>query len=194
MREICIPVSTAQSIAESFDLRQVIIVAWDGKNTHVVTYGGSVTDSANAAAGGNVVKKALGWPANLDTESPKVQALQARIVELEKRQFYNEPLPSGQVPELPPVPQVTPTVHVIEGTEYERGWGQRPDGYAAFTSEAAARKFIVEYDRKWNSAKHAPDEFTKYEYIGIKNCSPGFYKVVYSCDVKHFNKLSELLE
>jgi hypothetical protein len=182
-RDICIPVSTAQSIAESFDLRQVIIVAWDGKNTHVVTYGGSDADSANAAAGGNVVKKALGWPKNIDTESPKVQALQARIVELEMR-----------LNAAPPEPQVIPSVHVIEGTEYERGWGQRPDGFVAFTSEAAARKFIVEYDRKWNSAEHAPDEFTKYEYIGVKECSIGFHKVVTAQKSKHFDRISELLE
>jgi hypothetical protein len=81
-RDICIPISTAQSIAESLDLRQVIIVAWDGSDTHVATYGGSVTDSANAARGGNRVKQALGWPDNLDTESPKVLALQAQIAGL----------------------------------------------------------------------------------------------------------------
>jgi hypothetical protein len=85
MRDICIPVSTAQSIAESFDLRQVIIVAWDGRDTHVVTYGGSEIDSANAARGGNVVKKALNWPVELYSESPKVLALQDRITELEAK-------------------------------------------------------------------------------------------------------------
>jgi hypothetical protein len=194
MREICIPVSTAQSIAESFDLRQVIIVAWDGRDTHVVTYGGSVADSANAARGGNLVKRALGWPAELDAESPKVQALQARIAELESRQFYNEPLPSGQVPELPPVPQVTPTVHVIEGTEYERGWGQRPDGYVAFTTKAAAEQFIIDYNRRFNNESHAPDEYTSYQYIGLKECSVGFYRVVAGRDAKHFNRLAELIE
>jgi hypothetical protein len=186
-RDICIPVSTAQSIAESFDLRQVIIVAWDGKNTHVVTYGGNEIDSANAARGGNMVKKALGWPESLNTESPRVLALQARIVELEMR-----------LNAAPPEPQVIPSVHVIEGTEYERGWGQRPDGFVAFTSEAAARKFIVEYDRKWNSAEHAPDEFTKYEYIGLKTCSQKFFEVTSSYNDgaggRHFSKRSEILE
>lgn len=82
-RDVCIPISAAQALAECLDLRQVIIVAWDGEVTHVVTYGGSVRDSANAAAGGNLVKRALGWPDNLDTESPKVLALKARIAELE---------------------------------------------------------------------------------------------------------------
>jgi hypothetical protein len=83
MRDICIPVSTAQALAETLDLRQVIITAWDGEQVHVVTYGGSVADSANAAAGGNRVKRALGWPANLEAETPKVRLLEARIAELE---------------------------------------------------------------------------------------------------------------
>ena len=85
MNDICIPISTAQSIAESLELRQVIIVAWDGEKVHVVTYGGSESDSANAASGGNRIKRALGWPEHTDSESPKVLALKARIAELEAR-------------------------------------------------------------------------------------------------------------
>lgn len=97
-RDICIPISAAQALAESLELRQVIIVAWDGADTHVVTYGGSVIDSANAAAGGNMVKKALGWPEHTDTESTKVLALQARIAELEA-QVASGGLPTANLPE-----------------------------------------------------------------------------------------------
>ena len=186
-RDICIPISAAQSLAESLDLRQVIIVAWDGEKTHVVTYGGSVADSANAAHGGNLVKRALGWPDNLDTETPKVLALQARIAELEAE------VASGGLPNVK-LPKMAPTVHVIEGTEHERGWGQRPDGFVAFTSKEDALQFIADYDARHNTAKHAPHEYTVYQYIGIKDCSIGFHKVAASNRLKHFNKLSELLE
>jgi len=204
-RDICIPISTAQAIAETLDLHQVIIVAWDGEKTHVVTYGGNAADSANAAAGGNRIKKALGWPESLNTESPKVIALQARIAELEA-QVGSGGLPEAKLPQAlfelqdptsarrAPAPQVTPTVHVIEGTEHERGWGCRPDGYVAFTTKEAAEAFIVDYDAKHNTAKHAPDEYTVYSYIGLKECSIGFYKAVAGRKAKHFDRFSELLE
>lgn len=203
-RDICIPISAAQSLAELLDLRQVIIVAWDGEKSHVVTYGGSVADSANAAAGGNLVKKVLGWPASLNSESPKVLALQARIAELEA-QVASGGLPVAKLPQAlselqdptsvrEPAPQVTPTVHVIEGTEHERGWGCRPDGYVAFTTKEAAETFIADYNARHNTAKHAPDEYTVYNYIGLKECSIGFYKAVAGRKAKHFDRFSDLLE
>ena len=203
-RDICIPISAAQSLAELLDLRQVIIVAWDGEKSHVVTYGGSAADSANAAHGGNLVKRALGWPENLDTESPKVLALQARIAELEA-QVGSGGLPTAKLPQAlselqdptsvrVPAPQVTPTVHVIEGTEHERGWGCRPDGYVAFVSKKAAEDWILEYNLKHNDQVHAPDEYTVYNYIGLKECSIGFHKVTASRRAKHFDRFSELLE
>lgn len=83
-------------------------------------------------------------------------------------------------------------VHLIEGTEYERGWGQRPDGYVAFTSKDAALKYITDYDKKYNNLAHAPDEYTKYEYCGIAECSPEFENQVIDRGSKYIFKLSEL--
>jgi hypothetical protein len=83
-------------------------------------------------------------------------------------------------------------VHVIEGTEYERGWGCRPDGFVAFTSKEAALKFIVDYDRANNNLAHAPDEYTKYEYCGIAECSANFENQVIARGLKHFHRTSEL--
>lgn len=77
------PVDIARVISEAHDCRQVIVVAWDGLRSHVVTYGASDSDSDQAAEGGNRIKAALGWPATLRAESPKVAALKARIAELE---------------------------------------------------------------------------------------------------------------
>jgi hypothetical protein len=83
-------------------------------------------------------------------------------------------------------------VHVIEGTEYERGWGQRPDGYVAFNSKEAALKYIVDYDKKYNNLPSAPAEFTKYSYVGIKECSAAFEAEVAQKGQKHFFRTPEL--
>lgn len=86
----------------------------------------------------------------------------------------------------------TPTVHCIEGTEYERGWGCRPDGCVAFLSEAAAREYIAEYNEKYNNLPSAPDEYTVYDYIGLKECSQAFLNAVADEGFKHFNRLGDL--
>lgn len=44
-----IPISTAKAVAEKHDLRQVLLIGWDGERTHVVTYGKTGAD-CNAAA------------------------------------------------------------------------------------------------------------------------------------------------
>jgi len=80
-----IPISAASAIGDQYpDLSQVILVAWDGKLTHVVTWGRTTENCAQAAEGGNLVKRALGWPENLCNEKPsRVKTLEARIEELE---------------------------------------------------------------------------------------------------------------
>lgn len=80
-----LPIRIARSIAQNHSCQQVIIVAWDGMLTHVVTYGTTIEASAQAAEGGNFVKRALGWPENLcQSEPSRVRKLQARIQELEQ--------------------------------------------------------------------------------------------------------------
>ncbi len=80
-----IPISTAKEVAEKHDLRQVIVAAWDGERTHIVTYGTSVEDCAQAADGGNLIKKALGWPKHLKAEPNRVSKLKAKIAALNKQ-------------------------------------------------------------------------------------------------------------
>jgi hypothetical protein len=68
-----IPIKSARDIAHAFDKDQVIIVAWDkthGK-THVTTYGKTVEECEQAAKGGNLVKRALGWPEDQCNAEPK---------------------------------------------------------------------------------------------------------------------------
>lgn len=52
-------------------------------------------------------------------------------------------------------------VYKVEWTEYERGWGQRPDGTSYHKSKEDAIKYIQEYDKKYNNEPSAPDCYTK---------------------------------
>lgn len=80
-----IPVRAAKQIAQEFDCRQVILLAWDGKLTHVVTYGKSMEDCDQAAQGGNKLKKHLGWPDSLHDFPPRVKRMQAELKSLRAR-------------------------------------------------------------------------------------------------------------
>ncbi len=57
-----IPIADAKTLAAKHALKQVIILAWDGEATHVVTYGVTLADCAQAAEGGNRMKRVMGWP------------------------------------------------------------------------------------------------------------------------------------
>jgi len=172
-----IPVSTLQALAETLQLRQVILVAWDGDTTHVVTYGGTAEDSANAAAGGNRVKTMLDWPASLQSESPKVAALEKELADLKAKMESWKP---------------EPQVFVLEGTEYERGWGQRPDGFVLFKDEEAADQYLRKIDRERRDATFVPDEYTSYEKRGWHACSKNILDQVLKKGLVHIHQLKML--
>jgi len=67
-----IPIETAKQIANDFEKDQVIIVCWDKKygKTHVTTYGKTIDECKQAALGGNLIKKTLGWPDELCHDTP----------------------------------------------------------------------------------------------------------------------------
>lgn len=44
-----IPISTAKDVAEKHDLRQVLLIGYDGERVHVVTYGRTKADCEQAA-------------------------------------------------------------------------------------------------------------------------------------------------
>lgn len=73
-----LPVKVAKSISEEYHCRQVILIAWDGVLTHIVTYGKSADDCAQAAAGGNMLKAKWGWPECNDQPS-RVKKLEAML-------------------------------------------------------------------------------------------------------------------
>ncbi|HEY1753699.1 MAG TPA: hypothetical protein VGG29_20750 [Caulobacteraceae bacterium] len=78
-----IPIAAARELAKQLGLRQVILLAWDGERTHVVTYGKTVEDCDQAAQGGDKLKAALGWPESLNAIPSRVKALQAKVDRLE---------------------------------------------------------------------------------------------------------------
>jgi hypothetical protein len=67
-----VPIAAAKRLAEAYGQSQVIIVTWDKHRgvQQVATYGVSLTDSTQAAQGGNRVKVALGWPESLCAAEP----------------------------------------------------------------------------------------------------------------------------
>jgi hypothetical protein len=65
-----IPIADAKALAAKHALKQVIILAWDGETTHVVTYGVTLADCAQAAEGGNRMKRVMGWPEELCQAKP----------------------------------------------------------------------------------------------------------------------------
>lgn len=82
---------------------------------------------------------------------------------------------------------------VIEITEYERGWGQRPEGYLVFLNEAAADNYIA--DEYKSRQGPAPDVYWNYTKIGYKDASPAAISSVKKSDDKriYIDKISQLL-
>jgi hypothetical protein len=73
-----LPIQDAKEIAQKRGLRQVILLAWDGERSHVVTYGKSVEDCDQAAQGGEKMKKLMGWP-NWEAQPSRVKKLAAQL-------------------------------------------------------------------------------------------------------------------
>jgi hypothetical protein len=77
------PIKAIEKLGREQDCRQIIVLAWDGELTHIVTWGKTIDDCSQAADGGNMLKEKWGWPECNDQPS-RVRKLQARIAELEK--------------------------------------------------------------------------------------------------------------
>lgn len=51
-------------------------------------------------------------------------------------------------------------VYCVNWTEYERGWGQRPDGHTLHASKAIADDYLKEFFGR-RQAGPVPDEYTQ---------------------------------
>ena len=96
-----VPIKAAKEFAKSQGLDQVIIAAWDGERTHIVTYGKSTEDCDQAAQGGDLIKKALGWPEEANSLPSRVKKLTAEVARLkEELDFYRKTENTRTVPFL----------------------------------------------------------------------------------------------
>jgi hypothetical protein len=184
-----IPIKAAQAFAIANDCEQVIIFAYDGQNTHVVTWGDTVEHSAQAAAGANKIKASWNWPAEFQAES-------AKVLELERRLEIAE----TEIARLSSLKQLDPfVIHVVEKIEISGGH-QTIDGYVAFLQHSSAEVYIENYERECteNHAQVFGDSvvanvvYIKHKYIGSRECSKAFYSSMQRSGTRHFTSLSDL--
>lgn len=145
--------------------------------TSVDTWGVDAERSAQAAHGANVIKKGWGWPEDTLVESAKVKELRDENAELRRR-----------LAALSPTEVI---IHYIEGTEFTRGWGCRPDGYVAFLTKEDAMDWITEYNAKFNNTPTAPDEYTSYSYVGTMKAGPDTSRRFTMTKYVHARRLKE---
>lgn len=82
--------------------------------------------------------------------------------------------------------------YVVEMTEYERGWGQRPDGYVAFLTEDAANEYIAEQTKDRTGS--APDVYVNYSKVGYRETNPKILTSIKKSPSKYmyFERMNEL--
>ena len=80
-----IPVTALKTLCEEQGLQFAVLLGFDGKLSHIVSYGDSADSCSHAAELGNKIKRGLGWPESLcNAEPSSYKKLQDRIAELEK--------------------------------------------------------------------------------------------------------------
>lgn len=110
-----LPISAAREVGKEYDCRQVILIAWDGELTHIVTWGKTLEDCSQAADGGNRLKEKWGWPESNDQPSrvrklqdenealrqalPLLQAEIARLLQLSQSANMAQSQPTSAVEE-----------------------------------------------------------------------------------------------
>lgn len=83
-------------------------------------------------------------------------------------------------------------VYVLEITEYESGWGCKPDGYLAFKNREQAEAFVEEKYKGRGTA--APSYYVNYDHLGLKPALKSFHdKLALSrSGYAYIDKLTEL--
>ncbi len=79
-----IPISSVQKYARAHNLKQVIMLGWDGQDTHIVSYGETLDDCDQAAIGANKVKALFNWPDNLMAEPSRITKLKQDLKKILK--------------------------------------------------------------------------------------------------------------
>lgn len=154
-----IRITMAGVMARELGFTQLIVFGHSEETgTVITTWGDTAERSAQAAAGANIIKRQWRWPEDTIVESAKVTALREELAEANRR------LAALELKEV--------TIHFIKGTEYECGWGSRPDGFVAFLSKQEAEEWMANYNAKHNNKSTTPDTYTLYTYVGLLKAGP----------------------
>ncbi len=70
-------------------------------------------------------------------------------------------------------------LYATKWTEYERGWGQRPDGITLFEDRSTGEKHIEEHYAKRGNGP-APDEYSNPSKLELVEVSENLYNEVMS--------------
>jgi hypothetical protein len=91
--------------------------------------------------------------------------------------------------------RTTPScVFVVEMTEYERGMGQRPDGYLAFLTEKDANQYVNDITKD-RDVRHVPDAYVSYTLLGYKLVSAAVLrKIELSTSTPRYTYIDKLKE
>ena len=173
-----IPIQNVEAFAVVNGLTQLVVFGYDGSESHIATWAADVSASDTLADAANSLKAALRWPEITQVESAKVLELRAEIARLKAELDTSKNSSVHKV------------AYVLECTEYERGWGQRPDGYLAFQKAADLKAFLVEDQKTKAAGKETPYCYITYTDIGIKSCSTTFFNSI--GQRRYFDQLSEL--
>lgn len=86
-------------------------------------------------------------------------------------------------------------LHAIRWTEYERGWGQRPDGISFYASKERAEQHRTAFLAARNPNK-VPDEYSDPGKIEIMEVSRDLYDLVHRRGMRwmHFNSQKAAME
>jgi hypothetical protein len=77
-----IPISAIKKFAKDNGLTVVVALGWDGKLSHVLTYGDTIVNCDKAAIFGDKLKDYLGWPESLHAEPSRVKELKKENIQL----------------------------------------------------------------------------------------------------------------
>jgi hypothetical protein len=80
---------------------------------------------------------------------------------------------------------------VVEMTEHERGWGQRPDGFLVFETEAKAKSYVQKEIA--NRTKSDPDDYVVYHLRGYMEVCLEIISRIISREFIYVDRISELM-
>ncbi len=72
-------------------------------------------------------------------------------------------------------------LYTVQWTEFERGWGQRPDGISFHQTYEDAQNFVADYLKKNRNEIEAPDEYSAPGQIQVMEVSQALFDYVTTC-------------